>query len=148
VESAYKFLNQKKFMQKRYYIDTCIWIDFLENRVDKFRPLGEWAFMLVRKIIDEEGVILLSRLLRHEISLRASEEKIREIVPEDILAYAEENDSQVCEASALSSKLRVPRGDALHAIIARDNSAVIVTRDRHFEMLAGIVDVKKPEELI
>ena len=34
-----------------YYVDSAIWRDLHENRTDKFRPLGEWAFELFRKIL-------------------------------------------------------------------------------------------------
>lgn len=35
-----------------------------------------------------------------------------------------------------------------HVILARDNNAIMVTRDEHFYKLTDIVSVKKPEELI
>jgi len=38
--------------------------------------------------------------------------------------------------------------DALHAVLARDNSAVMVTWGRHFLELMDIVEVRKPEELL
>ncbi len=31
---------------------------------------------------------------------------------------------------------------------ARDNDALLVSRDKHFEQLAGVINIKKPEELI
>lgn len=34
-------------MEEKYYLDACIWRDYFENREDRFRPLGEWAFRLV-----------------------------------------------------------------------------------------------------
>lgn len=47
----------------RYYLDTSIWRDFYENRTDRFRPLGEWAFELFRKIIREKSIVLYSELV-------------------------------------------------------------------------------------
>ena len=38
-------------MVEKYYLDTCIWRDYFENRSDKFRPLGDWAFSLIKLII-------------------------------------------------------------------------------------------------
>ncbi len=38
--------------------------------------------------------------------------------------------------------------DALHAVLSRDNGAVLITRDAHFELLSFMVEVKKPENLI
>ena len=37
--------------------------------------------------------------------------------------------------------------DILHAVLARDNKAVLVTRDFHFETLQDIVEIKAPEEI-
>jgi len=36
----------------------------------------------------------------------------------------------------------------LHSILARDNQAVLITRDKHFLKLLDICIIKKPEELI
>ena len=135
-------------MPKKYYIDTCIWIDFLEGREDKFRPLGEWAFMLIRKIIGEESIIILSNILRDEMNAYAIEDKIREIVPARLLVRINESLGQVREAAAYSKRTGMPKKDALHAVLARDNNAVLVTRDKHFHMIYSQIEAKKPEELI
>jgi len=42
----------------------------------------------------------------------------------------------------------VPFFDALHAVLARDNKAIMVTRDKHFDELLDITKYKKPEEII
>ena len=36
----------------KYYLDTSIWRDYYENRSDKFRPWGEWALILINKILE------------------------------------------------------------------------------------------------
>ena len=38
--------------------------------------------------------------------------------------------------------------DALHALIARDNKCIMVTRDAHFKKLLDIINPKKPEDII
>jgi predicted nucleic acid-binding protein len=55
---------------------------------------------------------------------------------------------QVEEARKISRERGIPKGDALHAILGRDNNAVVVTRDNHFELLKDIVKSNKPEEII
>jgi predicted nucleic acid-binding protein len=55
---------------------------------------------------------------------------------------------QVDEARRISRDRSVSRGDALHAVLARDNNAIIITRDKHFEVLYDIVKSLKPEEAI
>ena len=54
---------------------------------------------------------------------------------------------QIKEAATLSEEKKVPFGDAVHAILARDNNAIMVTRDHHFSKLKECIIVKKPEEL-
>lgn len=38
--------------------------------------------------------------------------------------------------------------NALHAIVARDNGLILITRDNHFRVLQDISKYYKPEELI
>ncbi len=56
--------------------------------------------------------------------------------------------NQLKEASVLCKKRNVAFGDALHSILAKDNNAIMITRDKHFLNLLDIVIIKKPEELI
>ena len=55
---------------------------------------------------------------------------------------------QLKEANRIARKRKVPRKDALHAILCRDNEFVLISADRHFELLKDIAETKKPEELI
>ena len=55
---------------------------------------------------------------------------------------------QFQEAAKLKRERKLPFADVLHAIIARDNGAVMVTRDVHFEDFEDIVMIRKPEDLI
>ncbi len=52
------------------------------------------------------------------------------------------------EARVIAECLDVPMGDAVHAIIARDNKYVLITRDNHFRKLDSIVKHHRPEDLI
>ena len=42
----------------------------------------------------------------------------------------------------------MPRKDALHAIIARDNNLQLIATDPHFEKLKDITTAKKPQDFI
>ena len=136
-------------MAKRYYLDLCIWIDYLENRNDRLRPLGEWAFRLIKKIISDESNILYSCLLETELR-NYTDKKIKDIlgiVPQALLVKVGISSRQIIEASSISKITGIPKNDAIHAILARDNGAVLVSRDNHFYKL-GNITVKKPEDLI
>jgi len=58
------------------------------------------------------------------------------------------SESQIKESAILCKKKEVAFGDALHAVLARDNKAIMVTRDKHFIELNHIAEIKKPEDLI
>ena len=137
-------------MADKYYLDSAIWRDLHEGREDKFRPLGEWAFELLRKARINQGKVLYSDLTVDELSVAYGKETINKLLKdsEELLEKVEINEHQVKEAAKLSKKHNIPFGDALHGILARDNNAIMVTRDYHFEKLGDIVSVKKPEDLI
>jgi len=135
----------------KYYLDTCIWRDYFENRSDKFRPLGEWALELIKKVINENDLFVISDHVLKEFENIYSENELKrffDIIPEKLIIKVVMNKKQVKETLELMKKFNVPFGDALHAILARDNNSILVTRDKHFLELQDIVKIKKPEELI
>ena len=66
-------------MTNKYYIDACIWRDFYENRSDRFRPLGDWAFDLFRMIIETQSTVFYSDLIVDELSIAYDKKGIKEI---------------------------------------------------------------------
>jgi len=139
-------------MVKKYYIDASIWIDYYENRSDRLRPLGEWALRLFQGIIEDDDVVLYSDLLIEEICNAGYEEgKVKEIlgiIKSKNLVKIEPTEKQLKEARRLASKFSIPKGDAIHAILARDYNAILIYRDKHFYELHKITKIKKPEEVI
>ncbi len=136
----------------KYYFDTCIWRDYFENRSDKFRPLGEWALRLINKIIEEKGIFLVSECVVDELNKEYDEWRINALF-EDVrkqacVVYITATKSQIGEANYLKNARKLYFNDALHAVLARDEEAILVTRDNHFMLLLDIAEVKKPEELI
>ncbi len=137
-------------MTKSYYIDTAIWRDLHENRTDKNKPLGELAFELFRRIRVNQERILYSDFVVEELSHAYEKITIDKIFRNvsELLDKVEINERQIEEAAGLSKELNIPFGDALHGLLARDNNAIMVTRDKHFSKLREMISVKKPEELI
>ena len=121
-----------------------------EDRKDRFRPLGEWAFELLRMIREENHVVVYSDLVIDELLRKYSSPDIDDIfqVAEGNLEKVDITMIQAKEAARLCKSMRIPFADCLHAILARDNDSVMVTRDRHFEQLKSITNARKPEELI
>lgn len=138
-------------MVTKYYLDTCIWIDYFENRVDNFRPLGDWALDLLKKIIKDNDLIIYSDLAEEELLSFYNKNKIEDLmffVPKKLLIKINSDKLQLKEAITTGRKLKIPVKDVLHAILARDNNAIFVSRDKHFYELANQLTIKKPEELI
>ena len=138
-------------MEKRYYFDTSIWLDFLENRNEPNMPKGEWARKLVMKIVNKKDKILISEAIKNELMGIGYSKYEIEILFRPFQNYIKEvytNGKQYGKAKDLKNKRKVPFLDALHAVLARDNKAIMVTRDLHFNKLLDIIKYKKPEEII
>jgi len=136
---------------KRFYLDACIWRDYFEDREDRFRPLGEWAFRLIKKIIEDGDLFVISDVLIEELREPYTSEEIKnlfEIVPKKLSLKIEYSKKQLRRAFEIKNKFNIPFKDALHSILAKDNNAILITRDKHFYELIGEVDVRKPEDLI
>ena len=135
-------------MVTKYYLDTCIWIDYFENRVDNFRPLGDWSLKLIKKIVIDKDMFIISDHLIDELKINYSAEeidKILSIIPNQLLLKVKVDDKQSKEAYKIKSIYKIPFGDALHIIIAKDNNAILISRDRH---ILELNICKKPEDLI
>ena len=132
----------------RYLVDTCIWVDFLEDRKGhNGEPLGKYAAELFLKIL-KEGLVI-SDITLSELKNKYSDEKISSIMlpfkKKAVTIFATED--QFKRAITLSKRYAVPKGDALHAIVALDNNLMLITRDKHFKRLKNICKSYKPEEL-
>jgi len=139
-------------MVKRFYLDTAIWRDYFEDRRDGIRPLGEFAFQFLKKCTEIGAEILVSDTVVFELEARLSKERVKEIFSssKNIIRKVAANSGQLSEARKEWQKRNraLPFKDVLHAIIARDNNAVLVARDNHFfDMLSAIVEVEKPEDI-
>lgn len=65
-----------------------------------------------------------------------------------IIIYTEATDKEIGKSKDLSQKRNIPKGDALHALIARDNNAILITFDNHFKKLGDIIKFYTPKDFI
>jgi predicted nucleic acid-binding protein len=137
-------------MPKEYCLDTSIYIDYFEDRSDRLRPLGEWAHMLLSLIESDGDILVISDLLREELEKRIPKERIAELFESygTAILEIEFTRKQFSEALIIARERDLPFKDVLYAIMARDNNAILVARDHHFEGLLDISIPRKPEEII
>lgn len=134
-----------------YYFDTSIWLDFFENRDEPNFSKGEWAHKLIINIINNDDKIVYSDNVITELRvLGFSIYEINEMFKplRHILIYARSTEKQFGKAKDLALKRNIPKRDALHALIARDNKSIMITWDKDFQKLKDIVDSKNSKDLI
>jgi predicted nucleic acid-binding protein len=137
----------------RYYLDTCIWRDYYEERIGPGgRPLGSYAFKLIMRLISNKDEIIISNAVFRELESDYSEEEITlmlgMISKIGRFILVKTTDEGANEASAISKVRILPFTDVLHAITARNNNAMIISQDKHFQKLKDIVRSIRPDDLI
>jgi predicted nucleic acid-binding protein len=140
-------------MPEKYYLDTCIWRDFYENRLSRTgRQLGESAGRLFEHIIKNKCTLFYSEFIIRELRIDFDEEEIKDMLNMlficGILKKAEVSEKDYKEAKRIGSERGVPPGDVLHAIISGKNGSVFVSQDAHAQKLNDLAEVKKPEQII
>lgn len=137
----------------KYYFDSCVWRDYYENRTGPGgRPLGDYATKLIMKIIDNHDIILFSDAIIKELIKSFDREEIRKMMEIlfslNLLRKVPIYGSELPESIKIAAERNIPPADVLHAILARNNNAIMISQDKHYYKLRDVVDVKKPEELI
>ena len=137
--------------EKKFYLDTCIWRDYFEDRKDNLKPLGEFAFQFLKKCVKENAVIFVSDLVVMELQKEYSSEQIESMFLEFIhlIVRITHLKEQFKEAFNVYEKFdkRLPFYDILHSIVARDKNAILVSRDNHFKKI-NLCRTELPEELL
>ena len=138
-------------MTEKFYFDTSIWLDFLENRDEPNFSKGMWAKKLIKKIIKEGNRILFSdnnflELINNGYLEFEIEEFLSTLKP--IIIPIEATEKEIGKAKDLAQKRDVPKRDALHALIARDNNSTLITLDNHFRKLTDITFPHSPKKFI
>lgn len=137
----------------KYYLDTCVWRDFYENRKSKTgRNLGKEAFRLIKNLLKKKATVLFSDLvvkeLRIEYSMKDVEGLFSVLMLSKRLQWVGIEGWMNDEAKVIAAEKNVPLPDALHCIIARENEAIVVSQDKHMQALKSVALVLTPKEVI
>lgn len=135
------------------YVDTDCYIDHFEGRVDKLRPLGEFAYNLIRKSILCEYRIIISNIVIDELEFNGYGHKTSELISDlkeaEKLVFIEETSQDDEKARKIKRERTTPLNDTKHAVLsARSGAVFFVTRNmKDFEKLQDLVKLKYPENL-
>ena len=128
-------------------------MDHFDARVDHLRPLGEFAFEILRRTYQCEFKITLSSLVIKELLYNDYGKQIKDLIEylkeKDKVIMVEVTDEDIKKARIISQERKTPFNDTLHAVIAnRVNAAYLVTRNlKDFYELQDLVKITFPEEL-
>ncbi|MBW2984100.1 PIN domain-containing protein [Candidatus Woesearchaeota archaeon] len=137
-------------MAEKYYLDSSIWMDLYEDRKGyKGEPLGDFAWKLFGFIKANKSKIVISDLIIRELEMNYSVPAINGMMKpfEDLLERISIAPEERDEAEKLAEERHIPKGDALHAILARNHKLVLIARDNHFKELEDISKHHKPEDV-
>ena len=136
-------------MTEKYYLDTSVWMDYYEDRTDPSKDIGEFAFKLLCRLLASKSKIIVSTFLLRELETAYTLDKIRGLTYHfrKLMEKVDVSDKQREEAKKIAKERGIPKGDAIHAVLARDNGAILISRDKHFQLLKDICEVMKPEEI-
>jgi predicted nucleic acid-binding protein len=135
------------------YLDSNIYLDYWEDRRDTLKPLGEFAYSLLKRAVECEFTIIISDLVLAELGKVLGDEEITEVFSSlkesSKLRTAHVRNSDVEEARSLKRRYAAPLPDLIHFVFAvRNNAELLITRDAHFTMLPqDRIKIRKPEEI-
>jgi predicted nucleic acid-binding protein len=135
-------------------VDSNIFLDYYLDRKDSLLPLGEFAFQFIKKAVSCEYFVIVCDLILEELEkiLKIKREQVMRLIFSDLekkqkLFIVEYSDELALNAKRIALKRSLPLNDCIFALIAKENNAFVVSRDRHFHELADLIMCKKPEEL-
>ncbi len=140
-------------MSEKYLIDTCIWRDLYEHRISKTgNPIGNYATDFFIKILTNQDKILFSQSLVKELKKDYKEKEVIDFLNllyvNKILIKIEITPEEYAEARKLSHERNVSLVDCLNAILARNNNALLISRDEHFfKVLSDVARTIRPEQI-
>lgn len=128
-------------------------MDHFDGRVDKLRPLGEFAFEVLRRALECEFIIIISSLVLDELVFNTYEENITQLIKDlkekGKLINTDCSEDDKKKAHDISVKRKTNYNDTIHSVIAkRMNAEYLVTRNvKDFFYLQDMVKIVYPENL-
>ena len=141
-------------MEKRYYIDTCIWINLWQRETSGKQKLWRFAKNFLERADEENATIYYSGFILKEMMFILSKEifvKKRAFFDANCTKATLTNEEYE-EGRKLESQLNGEIGfyDILHILLSRKIGAILITRDKKLLEVANKlgVEARKPEEIL
>ena len=135
-------------MTEKIYLDTNIYLDYFENRHDNIRPLGFFAYNLIRKCIEGEFKLIMSDWVIEEFGKIGDPRKI-----DDLIKTLKKHGSLILVKSNPRDLLKSRKcrnwTDALHALLAiKSDADYFVTRNiKDFLDFQDSINIIFPENI-
>lgn len=120
--------------ERLIYLDTNIYMDYFDGRTDLLRPLGEFAYQVLKRTISCEFKIIISGLVLEELFYNTYEENIKKILPDfaknNKIVEIEASPEDIARARHIVKERKTNFNDTLHAVLAKKaNADFLVTRN-------------------
>ena len=137
-------------MSTKIYIASNIWLDFWLDRTLNLLPAGYYAKNLLDRVISCEFAIVLSNFIFKELETNIKidlNERMGTFKLINKLTITEVTKQLFFDAKKLAKERSIPISDAVRTLMARQERAILVSRDKHFKEVEDLVEVRLPEEL-
>ncbi|MFT4311045.1 MAG: type II toxin-antitoxin system VapC family toxin [Candidatus Woesearchaeota archaeon] len=113
----------------KVYVDTCIYLDYIQKRNDKLRPLGDFAFEFFSRGWNCKFKLVFSNLNLEELEFNLSNKEYEEIL-EEFKSLGKLIEVKYSEEEFQESRKDTHKNDKLHTLIAeREGCKYLVTRN-------------------
>jgi len=140
----------------RVYVDSNIFLNVWFEEMLRFSPAFYHSRKLLDAILECEFQLFVSDLTVKELSKRTN--LSREVIVQDYLkpyemveklTVIDTTKEMIREAGSISRRYRLHASDALHALVAKNEGCILVTRDEELKTTARRLGVRAvlPEEL-
>tara|TARA_Y100000310_G_scaffold232975_1_gene235812 strand:- start:2265 stop:2786 length:522 start_codon:yes stop_codon:yes gene_type:complete len=149
-EDFYKFRKIQVIHNKkplRFYFDTSIWLDLLENRNEPSFPRGDLAKQLFSYILKTDSILYFSDLNEKELrDCYIPLKEIQTLLQEPFISYLEISQKHIKRAKEIARQRKIPTGDVVHALVAKDTYSTMITYDKHFKELKDFLSIATPRD--
>ena len=147
---------RQNMKDKRYYIDTCIYLNLWQKEEINGIKLWKYAKDFLESIDKKSETIYYSGFIFKELMHILAEEEFQkkkilfESSPNFKKVILSEREFQIARQIEKETKSSVSFFDIIHMLLAKKTNSILITRDNKLIQISKKygVEVKKPEELL